>query len=128
VVRALLDLEQQEVCMRSQLAPLSQGVFYVATGLWPIVHLRSFERVCGPKADKWLVKTMGGLIAAVGAALIAGAFERRRSRGLRVLGLASALALGSADVIYSLRGKISKVYLADAAAEAAVVAGWVATR
>jgi hypothetical protein len=110
------------------IAPLSQGIFYVATGLWPIIHLRSFEKVTGPKVDKWLVRTFGGLVAAVGATLVAGAFERERSRALAILGVGSALALGAADLIYSLRGRISKVYLGDAAAEGALAATWALTR
>ena len=113
---------------RPHIAPLSQGLFYVATGLWPIIHLPSFERVTGPKVDKWLVRTFGGLVAAVGGALIAGAFERRQSRALAILGVGSALALGAADVVYSLRGRISKVYLGDAAAEGAIAATWALTR
>lgn len=110
------------------IAPLSQGIFYVATGLWPIIHLRSFERVTGPKVDKWLVRTFGGLVAAVGATLIAGAFERRPSRALQILGIGSAVALGAADLVYSLGGRISKVYLGDAAAEGAIAATWAMTR
>ena len=113
--------------MKANHVALSQGIFYVATGLWPVIHMRSFEAVTGPKQDKWLARTMGGLIAAVGAALIAGSFERRPSRALQVLGIGSALALGAADVIYSTRRTISKVYLGDAAAEGAIVAGWAAT-
>jgi len=113
---------------RPHIAPLSQGLFYVTTGLWPIVHLRSFEKVTGPKRDKWLVRTLGGLIAAVGAALLVGAFEKKPSRAVEVLGIGSALALGAADIVFSLGGRISKVYLGDAAVEGAVAATWVATR
>ncbi|MDQ3364026.1 MAG: hypothetical protein M3680_01160 [Myxococcota bacterium] len=109
-------------------APLVQGIFYVGTGLWPIIHLRSFEKVTGPKRDKWLVRTIGGLIAAVGAALIVGSFDRRRSPALQMLGLGSAFALGVADTYFSLRGRISKVYLADAGAEAMIAATWAMTR
>jgi hypothetical protein len=72
---------------------------------------------------------MGGLIAAVGAALIAGAFERPRQgsqASVRVLGIASALALGGATAYYAARGRISKIYLADALVEAAIAAAWVA--
>lgn len=105
-------------------APFVQGVFYVATGLWPIVHLRSFERVTGPKFDKWLVRTMGGLVTAVGVALIVGAFERRPSTAIKMLGLGSALALGLADVVHAARGRISKVYFGDALAEGALAATW----
>jgi energy-converting hydrogenase Eha subunit E len=105
--------------------PLAQGMFYVATGLWPIVHLGSFEAVTGPKVDRWLVRTVGGLIAAIGASLIAGAFERRTSRAIRMLGMGSAAALGLADVIHVGRGRIPKIYLGDAVVEAALIAGWV---
>lgn len=112
--------------MRAAVAPIAQGVFYVASGAWPIVHLASFERVTGPKRERWLVKTIGGLIAAVGVALLAG--TRERSRAIRVLGIASAAALGAADVIYGARGRISPVYLADAVAEAGAIALWAARR
>jgi len=104
---------------------LTQGLFYVLTGVWPMVHYRSFERVTGPKVDDWLVKTVGGLIAAIGVALLVGAKEPR-SRVLRMLGVGSAVALGAADVWYASRGRISRIYLADAAAEAAIVALWTA--
>jgi hypothetical protein len=45
---------------------LWQGVFYLATGVWPLVSVRNFERVTGPKVDKWLVKTAGVVIAMAG--------------------------------------------------------------
>jgi hypothetical protein len=41
-----------------------QAAYYLATGLWPLVHLPSFEAVTGPKTDDWLVH-MVGLLAAV---------------------------------------------------------------
>jgi len=110
-----------------RIAPLSQGIFFVATGLWPVVHLRSFEAVTGRKRDKWLVQTIGGLIAGVGAALLVGAFERRRSRSLRTLGIASSAALGASDVYFAGKGRISPVYFADAAVEAALIATWLVT-
>jgi hypothetical protein len=44
-----------------------QAAYYLATGLWPLVHLPSFEAVTGPKTDDWLVH-MVGLLAGVIAA------------------------------------------------------------
>ena len=44
--------------------------FYVASGLRPIVSMRTFEKVTGPKTDEWLVKTVGLLIAVSGAIFI----------------------------------------------------------
>ena len=28
-----------------------QGSYYLVTGLWPLVHLASFEAITGPKVD-----------------------------------------------------------------------------
>jgi energy-converting hydrogenase Eha subunit E len=103
--------------------PLVQGTFYLATGAWPIVNLGSFEAVTGSKREGWLVKTLGGLIIAVGASLLMGAFEKTPSRALRVLGFGSAAALGLSDLVYVLRGRISPVYVGDAIAEAVFAAG-----
>ena len=104
---------------------LAQGIFYVATGMWPIIHLRSFEAVSGKKRDDWLVKTTGALIAAVGCALLVGALERRRSKAVATLGIASAAALAAADVVFVAKGTIPRVYLGDAAAELAAIGGWI---
>lgn len=97
-------------------AALAQGIFYVASGLWPILHMRSFEAVTGPKVDTWLVQTIGGLIAAVGVALLVDESK--------TLGIASAASLGLADAYFGGTGRISKIYLADAAVEAALIAAW----
>jgi hypothetical protein len=110
-----------------RLAPTIQGPLYVVSGLWPILHLRSFERVTGPKADGWLVKTVGGLLAVIGSSLIAGGAMRRPSRAMRVLGLGSAAVLALVDVVYASRGRISKVYFADAALQTLIGAAWLAT-
>ena len=107
---------------------LGQGAYFLVTGLWPILHMRSFEAVTGPKFDRWLVKTTGGLIAAVGLALLAGARDRRGGRSLPVLGAGSACALGVADVVYVARNRIPPVYLVDAAVEAGLIAAWLAGR
>ena len=107
-------------------APVVQGVYFVATGVWPLISLRTFERVTGPKTDGWLVKTVGALIAVIGGALLLDA--RRPSRGTVAMAVGSAVALGTVDVVYPARGRISKVYLLDAVAEAALLAMWLARR
>jgi hypothetical protein len=96
------------------------------TGLWPVFHMKSFEAITGKKRDKWLVQTFGATIAAVGAAMLAGAAEQPRSQTLRVLGLSTTAMLGAADMVFSLSGVIRKVYLADAAVEAALFSAWLA--
>jgi hypothetical protein len=99
-----------------------QGLYFLATGIWPLLSMRTFEAVTGPKVDRWLVKTVGVLVAVIGVSLLADA--RRPSRGSQVLGVGSAAALGGVDVVYSLRGRISKIYLLDAVLEALLVTLW----
>jgi hypothetical protein len=103
---------------------LGQGIYYAATGIWPLVHMRSFLRVTGPKTDLWLVRTVGVLVGAIGAALLAAGARNRQSTETRILGAGSALGLAAVDVNYAARGVISPVYLLDAAAELALGTAW----
>lgn len=107
---------------------LGQGLFFLVSGLWPIVHYRSFERLTGGKTDDWLVKTTGGLIAAAGAALVTCSRSPGSDGAARTLGLTSSAVLGAADVIYVARRRISPVYLVDAAVEAFWCARWLTPR
>jgi hypothetical protein len=102
----------------------AQGTYFLLTGLWPIVHRRSFEAVTGPKRDFWLVRTVGALIAVVGASLLRAFGERRVSPEARWLAVGSAAALGAVDLWYGGRGRISRIYLLDAVVEAGLVASW----
>lgn len=103
----------------------SQAAFYVTTGLWSLLHRRSFERVTGPKADFWLAQTVGVVVAAIGAGLGRSVVTRRPiSPDLRLTAGLSAAALALVDVYFVAQRRISPVYLLDAAAEGALVAGW----
>jgi hypothetical protein len=112
----------------ARLAPAIQGSIYVASGLWPIIHLRSFEKVTGPKADGWLVKTVGGLLAVTGASLLLGSARPGPQRPLRLLGQGTAAVLALIDVVYASRGRISRIYFADAALQVAIGALWLGSR
>jgi hypothetical protein len=101
---------------------LAQGLYYTVTGLWPFVHLRSFVAITGPKHDYWLVRTVGALAAAIGVTLVRAAVRERPSDDARTLAATSALAFGGCDTFYAGIGRISPVYLADAAVQAGFVA------
>ena len=103
----------------------AHGVYYLATGVWPLAHIDSFQAVTGAKTDLWLVKTVGLLICVIGAAVWIS--SRRTVPGPETVVLASgaALALGFVDVFYSARGVISKIYLLDAPVEAALAGAWI---
>ena len=97
--------------------PIAQGAYFVVTGIWPILHRRSFEAITGPKVDRWLVKTFGALVGSIGGTLLVGAVESPRSRMLRALGLGSAAVIGLAEIIYVGKGRIARIYLVDAMIE-----------
>ena len=105
-----------------------QGAYFLATGIWPLVSRRTFEQVTGPKVDFWLAQTVGVLVANIGTVLLLGARHRRVGAPLEILGASSAAWLGAIDVIFSLRGRIAKTYLLDAAVEALILAGWIRAR
>lgn len=119
-----MDEQQNDSSPCSQKLALLQGTFYVATGLWPILHMRSFERVTGPKTDRWLVKTLGALVGAVGGVLLHSGLRKAPSTDLAAAAAGNAAALAAADVIYVARGRIPAVYLLDAAVELGLVLGW----
>jgi hypothetical protein len=110
------------------LAARAQGAYFVATGVWPLISRRSFEAVTGPKQDFWLAQTVGALVAGIGGVLLLADRRKRVTPEFQVLGAASAGGLGLVDIVFSLRGRISKVYLADALVELALVAAWAAER
>jgi hypothetical protein len=109
--------------MRAQTLARAQGIYFFLTGVWPLLSMRTFEAVTGPKRDRWLVKTVGVLVAVIGATL---ATVARPSTPTSVLAVGSAAGLGAVDVVYSLKGRISRVYLLDAVLEALLVVGWLA--
>src|SRR4051812_27447408 len=103
---------------------LAQGLFYASTGAWAIVDSRSFQAVTGPKADVWLVKTVGTLVFVIGGVLGRAGWCRRITPEIRLLAVGSALGLAAIDIVYVSKGRISKVYLLDAAAELGFAAAW----
>ncbi len=105
---------------------VAHGVFYVVTGLWPVLSMRSFEAVTGPKREDWLVKTFGVLLAVIGVIIGQAGLRREVNRETALLGLGSAGTLAAADVIYVARGRLHWVYLLDAAAEVGLALGWAA--
>jgi hypothetical protein len=111
-----------------------QGVYFTVFGVWPILHIRSFEAVSGKKtdylvtgreSDHWLVNTVGVLIAVIGVTLIVAAWRRAVFSEIALLGFLSAMALAAVDVIYVARRTILPIYLADAAIELLIGGAWV---
>src|SRR5437868_4349938 len=67
---------------------LCQAGVYVTTGVWPLVHLRTFEAITGRKRDDWLVKAKGAVFAAIGIGLGLAAARDRVSPEFRAMVIA----------------------------------------
>ncbi len=113
-----------------RLTALVQGAYYFLTGIWPLLHIRSFEAVTGPKVDRWLVKTVGLLVGVVGGMLLRSARRNdlrrvaRKTPEIPIVAIGMAGALAAVDVVYVAKRRIAPVYLLDAVAEALLIAGW----
>jgi hypothetical protein len=108
----------------------AQAAYYVATGLWPFVHMGSFEAVTGPKADEWLVRTVGLLLVAIGASLATAIRRREAGAATCVLAVGTAVALAAIEIANVAVGEIRAIYLLDAAVEIALAfaLGWTLAR
>ncbi len=94
-----------------------QAVYYLASWLFPLVSMATFERITGPKVDKWLVQMVGLLAAGIGLSLFLGARRKTIDESIFALSLASALAFAGIDIVHAVRRRISPIYLADAGVE-----------
>jgi hypothetical protein len=100
----------------------AQGMYNVVTGVWPLLSMRSFEAVLGPKVDRWLVRTVSGLLLGIGIAQAS--TDRAALPVVRRLSAMTAGTLLAVDATYALRGRIAKTYLLDAVVEAGWLAAW----
>jgi energy-converting hydrogenase Eha subunit E len=106
----------------------THALYYAATGIWPLLDIHSFERITGPKVDRWLVKTVGVLVTAIGASLVLAARDDPARAETVALAAGSAVALGTIDAVYVAKRRISPVYLLDALAQAALLVAWIRLR
>ena len=96
---------------------LAQGLYYMLTGVWPLVSMSTFLMVTGPKADLWLVNTVGILVLVSGLVIFLAALRKAVTMEILLLAAGSALGLCAIDIIYVAVGRIRPIYLADATAE-----------
>lgn len=106
----------------------AQGAYFGLGGIWPILHLRSFEAITGPKVDGWLVKTVGGLLSVVGGGLWRAADRQRITPEVAAVGAGTAAVLTAIDIVYVSKRRISPIYLLDGLANLILIGGWIAGR
>ncbi len=109
------------------LVALVQGIYLFATGIWPLLSMGTFLKITGPKADLWLVKTVGLLLAVTGAVLIVARVNAEVNTAVIVLAIGSAFSLTIIEFVYVAKRVISSVYLGDAIIELIFIAWWILT-
>ena len=102
----------------------AQALYYVLTGVWSLVSIRTFQMVTGPKTDTWLVKTVGVLVIVIGTVLGMAGSRREWSPEVPALAVGSAAGLAGIDVVYVAQKRISPIYLLDALAEVMLIVMW----
>jgi hypothetical protein len=100
-----------------------QAVYYGSTALAPFISRTAFERITGPKREWWLVLTISALVGAIAAALAASA-RNEPGKEMVILGAGTAAGMASIDIIYAAQGRISPVYLLDAAIQIPLGTAW----
>jgi hypothetical protein len=115
-----------ETAVRLQRRTLAavQAAYYLPTAVTPFLSRSAFERVTGRKTEWWLVLTVSALVGAVGASLAVSVRGQPETQTV-VLGAGAAAGLGLIDLVYVARGRISPVYLLDAALQLPIAAAWV---
>lgn len=103
---------------------LIQGIYFFVTGIWPLVSMRTFLAVTGPKTDLWLVKTVGFILAVIGAVLIYAQWTAAVNPPVIFLAVGAAASLAFVEIVYVLKKVISPIYLGDAIAEVILIAWW----
>lgn len=107
------------------LVALVQGLYFLVTGIWPLLSMKTFLLVTGPKTDLWLVKTVGLILAVVGAVLVLAQVNAEINTPVIVLAIGSALSLALVEVVYVAKRVISPIYLLDAFVELILIVWWV---
>jgi hypothetical protein len=81
--------------------------------------------VTGPKTDLWLVKTVGVLLAFIGATLLFAGMTENVTAPIVVVGAGSAVGLAIVEVNYAFKRVISPIYLLDAVIEIILIRMWI---
>jgi hypothetical protein len=103
----------------------TQGIYTLATAIWPLLHIESFMQVTGHKTDIWLVKTVGALLIPVALCLMSSLIIRIDPRPILILGALTTISFICIDFYYSLTDVISNIYMADGLLQILLLITWI---
>ncbi len=103
----------------------AQGAYYIASGLWPVVAVDHYMRATGQESHAAVAQVLGGVVAGIGVALVAGLVPPRARKWV---GAGTAIALGAGGAYFAVRGKGLPVNLTDAAVQLAFAVSWLTSK
>jgi hypothetical protein len=114
--------------VRPLLLTRAHGLFNLASGAWPLLHLTGFRRFFGPartdSQQNWLVRTVAGLLVTTGWNQLVVRPTADCLAQARRSGLGTAATLLVADVISVPTGRARRAHSLDAVVEAGWLAAW----
>ncbi len=78
---------------------LTQALYLLITGIWPLIDDGTFQLVSGPKRARWLVETVGVVVAVIGAVLGLAGLRRGITPELGLLDVGSAEGLAAIEML-----------------------------
>ena len=101
-----------------------QAAYFIPFSILGLLHRRSFEWITGKKQDYWLVRTVCLLLISVGGVIGRAGATNRVTPEIAALGIGSSASLAAIDIWYGGKGRIRRIYLLDALANAGLIGGW----
>ncbi|HFK5529368.1 TPA: hypothetical protein ACGZ99_003449 [Elizabethkingia anophelis] len=108
-----------------RIIPYIQGVYYILTGIWPLINIESFIRVTGPKTDIWLVQTVGLLLLPYGLLCFYMANNTKKYPVIAIALALCSLSLAGINVYYYMKHAINWVYSIDFIIEMIFLVYWI---
>ncbi len=103
---------------------LAHGGYLCIGGLWPLIHMDSFEAVTGPKVDEFLVRSIALILLLTAAVLFSQLHGKELELSAVIMGMGISLILGSIAIISAALGYIRAVYFLDGALHVLFGIGW----
>lgn len=92
------------------------GLFYIVTGIWSVVHLRSFMDFTDNYADPFKTQVNGALFSILGSYFLYSSLTNINPITI-ITAVASALTVSLFDFVYLIRNETTKIFFLDALIE-----------
>lgn len=97
-----------------------QGVYYVVTGLWPLLHFSSFARVVAFQVNAFQAQAFAALMLVVGGCLLEAARREPPGPFPTLLGIGVAGAIAVVSLVWLPRLAVASGLWLDLAVEVAI--------